>query len=359
MHWDELLLMVGPFGDWIKYAYEEALVLVPEVDGVRVVTSKTTEFLQMVPPSTLSIFQIGSTDPPAMLFDAFEQFERRSAKADENVREIRSRGQLNAAIDGCIDAATHELEFEQQRALLRAASFGKCFADLYPAERFVSACRTLRVLNAVRHHSIGIPLSPAQLQALTTDTLVSRLVNAHHHLLALRISEHLGLAPDRVLIHWAIARIRAPPAKSARQALSDADLASEIVGRLRIRPGISYAEVASAAFQAGREDLAALLLDHEPRASRQVPLLISMRRGVRALDKAIASGDTDLVFLSVLHLKAEMEQSSFFDVIANRPAARDLLVMYCRSQDVETLKTLYYHLDKRVSAGQLCVLEAF
>lgn len=83
-------------------------------------------------------------------------------------------------------------------------------------------CRTLRVLNAVRDPEIGIPLSIQQykvvysnyviltvtkkneqenhllfifflLQLLTPAVLVARLINAHRHLVALRISEYLGM----------------------------------------------------------------------------------------------------------------------------------------------------------------------
>lgn len=86
-------------------------------------------------------------------------------------------------------------------------------------------CRTLRVLNAVRHPDIGIPLSIQQykvllvndfcilvlisisdnsieaflsfvlffFQSLTPSVLIGRLINAHQHLLALRISEYLGM----------------------------------------------------------------------------------------------------------------------------------------------------------------------
>ncbi len=36
------------------------------------------------------------------------------------------------------------------------------------------------------------------------------------------------------------------------------------------------------------------LLDHEPRASNQVPLLLSMKADKLALFKALDSGDTDL-----------------------------------------------------------------
>ena len=44
------------------------------------------------------------------------------------------------------------------------------------------------------------------------------------------------------------------------------------------------------------------MLDYEPRASDQVPLLLSMKEDKLALTKAVESGDTDLgVYLSALH----------------------------------------------------------
>jgi vacuolar protein sorting-associated protein 16 len=79
LHWDKLLLMVGPNGDYIEYVtdppwrlcahahalttrgcgsytYETALHLVPEVDGVRIVTNTKCEFLQRVPSKRHSTF---------------------------------------------------------------------------------------------------------------------------------------------------------------------------------------------------------------------------------------------------------------------------------------------------------------
>lgn len=91
----------------------------------------------------------------------------------------------------------------------------------FQRDRVQETCRTLRVLNAVRDPDIGIPLSIQQymvfcnlydfldresacqhlqllinlfgLQLLTPMVLITRLINAHSHLLALRISEYLGM----------------------------------------------------------------------------------------------------------------------------------------------------------------------
>ncbi|KAJ3016348.1 hypothetical protein HKX48_004067 [Thoreauomyces humboldtii] len=169
LHWPDTVLMVGPFGDWIKYSFEGIVQLVPEVDGVRIITTATE-----------AVFKIGSTAPGAVLFDAFEHFEKKSPHADENIRDIRA--QLTEAVDTCLEAAGHELHLGRQRALLKvsgdramkfwvrrriliarkAASFGKCFLDSYDAQRFVNMCQTLRVLNAVRQFEIGIPITYSQ-----------------------------------------------------------------------------------------------------------------------------------------------------------------------------------------------------
>ena len=45
---------------------------------------------------------------------------------------------------------------------LQAASFGKSFLSDYKSDEFVKVCQELRVLNGVRVHKVGIPLSYSQ-----------------------------------------------------------------------------------------------------------------------------------------------------------------------------------------------------
>jgi hypothetical protein len=84
-----------------------------------------------------------------------------SRRLTAHCRAAQKEG-LASAVDTCIDAATHELQPDDQQRLLRAAAFGKTFLELYAPDRFVDACRTLRVLNAVRAHTVGIPLTYPQ-----------------------------------------------------------------------------------------------------------------------------------------------------------------------------------------------------
>jgi hypothetical protein len=62
------------------------------------------------------VFKVGSSSPAAVLLDAVDHLERNSAKADEDIRLIRT--QLTEAVDGCIAAAGHEWDPYWQRQLL-------------------------------------------------------------------------------------------------------------------------------------------------------------------------------------------------------------------------------------------------
>jgi hypothetical protein len=46
--WEHSLIVLGPFGNWIKYAYTEPIVLVSEMDGLRIITNKKSEFLHLI-----------------------------------------------------------------------------------------------------------------------------------------------------------------------------------------------------------------------------------------------------------------------------------------------------------------------
>ncbi|KAJ3045631.1 hypothetical protein HK097_001142, partial [Rhizophlyctis rosea] len=350
MHWEDTILMVGPFGDWIKYTYDGVVQMVPEVDGVRIISSDKCEFLQRVPTVTEDVYKIGSTKPGAILFDAFEHFERGSPRADENIRNIKT--DLTEAVDTCLEAAGHELDVGRQRDLLKAASFGKAFLDAYPADKFADMCRAIRVLNAVRHYDIGMPLTYDQYNRLTPNVLINRLIQRHHHLLAVRICESLGLSRNRVLIHWGCAKIK-------RSVHDEETLARIIVEKLgEDDAGISYMELAKAAYESGQTKLATRLLDFEPQAANQVPLLMSMKEDEIALVKAIESGDTDLVYLMILHMKRQLSPPEFYRIIAGKPLAVSLFESYCRQGDIRLLRDFYYQDDRRIESANAGVVEA-
>jgi hypothetical protein len=97
-------------------------------------------------------------------------------------------------------------------------------------------------------------------------------------------------------MHWACAKITASPSTP------DSHLLEILLDKLQLCKGISYAAVATHADNCGRRKLAAMLVEHEPRSTKQVPLLLSIGEEDTALVKATESGDTDLVYLVIFHI---------------------------------------------------------
>ena len=77
-----------------------------------------------------------------------------------------------------------------------------------------------------------------------------------------------------------------------------------------------------------------------------------------ALDKAIESGDTDLVYYVLVHLRKKLPLASFFRMINTRPVAVALVETSARDQDTELLKDLYYQDDRRLDGANLLLEDA-
>lgn len=158
---------------------------------------------------------------------------------------------------------------------------------------------------------VAMPLSVTQYDRLTPDVVIDRLLHRHQHRLALQLCSYLRLDRDRVLVHWACAKIEASSTAPASEA-AEQQLASALHDMLaRTAGAVSYADIAATADAAARPALARALLEYEPRPADQVPLLLKMRAHDKALEKAISSGDTDLVYLVLLTLKHSYVRTTF------------------------------------------------
>lgn len=242
-----MLLMVGPQNSYLSYNYYQPLFMIPEIDGMRIVSQNDCEMWQLVPSVTVETCNFGSSHPPALLFEAMKYFEEESPQADEYIRRIK--GDLGVAVKKCIEAAGYEFVPELQQQLLQAASFGKSFVEFYSPDYFVNTCKIIRVLNALRDPSIGIPLTYDQFKSLTPRVVIDRLLNRHQHLLAFFICDFLKMKQDQVLVHWASSKVK-------KLEEDDKSVLDAIVEKLKSIPGISYAEIASTAYKYGRSKLA-------------------------------------------------------------------------------------------------------
>ncbi|CAD6925986.1 unnamed protein product [Tilletia controversa] len=77
--WSEEVLMVGPFGDSLRYYYPSTVHLVPELDGLRIISTERHELVQKVSDDSTAVFLPGSIHPAAQLFEASETFFARQS----------------------------------------------------------------------------------------------------------------------------------------------------------------------------------------------------------------------------------------------------------------------------------------
>ena len=187
LYWDKMVLMVGPYGDWVKYSYDQPVWLLPEPDGVRIISNSLCEFLHRVPDATVEIFKIGSCTAGAMLVDALELLERNDGRAHDTIRAIRESDGLAVAVETCLNAAAHEYHAPLQQLLLKAAAYGASFMHLRSPLLMEKTIRQLRALNAVRAPQVGLPMTKPQLVRLTPAALTLRLAHRNLHYLALQV----------------------------------------------------------------------------------------------------------------------------------------------------------------------------
>ncbi|GEM07386.1 vacuolar assembling/sorting protein VPS16 [Rhodotorula toruloides] len=417
--WERTVVMVGPYGETLKFFYTDPVHLVTEIDGTRILSSEGCDFLQIVPQSSQSVHLPGSTSPASLLYEAsLEFYDRKSPRADEYVRNglLRSENggrEMREAVERCLDAAAREWDQDEQKRLLKAAAFGKSFLEAYNPNHYVQMTKILRVLNAVRDYKVGLPLTWDGYHAKPPSHLVSRLVALSQHLLALRISSFLGLSPSPVIKHWAQQLIAASAPGVARvddgAPLSDEEVSRLIVDKLQslssptpVAPSttastrgmvssassttgpapdvpLSSGDIALTAFRLGRPHLAALLIEREPRADKQVPLLLRMGESEEAMKKAVISGDPELVFQVLLHLRQKLSPGDLFRLVERVstsapssattspyiPHTRDtdsilILQLFLREigEEKGLLRDFWYQDDRRVEMGCELLVEA-
>ncbi|XP_055381224.1 vacuolar protein sorting-associated protein 16 homolog [Condylostylus longicornis] len=331
--YSSLLLIVNTNGDQTTFMYDPATFLIPELDGIRILTYTSHELIQKVPTCVSNIFAINSQQPASFLFEAHKKFLEKSHQSDEYLNLIRNK--FVEAVDECIEAAGYEFDPETQKVLIKAAYFGKGFIPSHNPDSYMAVCRILRVLNNLRHPKIGMPLTYQQFCNLKADVVLDRLVFRKHYAIAVHVAKHLKLPESRILEHWAFHKIQYDN--------DDKEVARKIIEKFKnpTVQGVSFSNIADKAHESGRPNLALELLDLEPKASNQVPLLLKLEEGRKALQCAVKSGDTDLILVVLIKLRSSPKfKKDFSALISEQPIANSLFKKYCRMFELSTLQDI-------------------
>ena len=411
-----------PSGTGFRLHYDRPLWLSQEVDACRIVTSESCEILQSVPAVTVKTFEMGSTEPSALLFAAMQAFHNQEAKADEDIRSIVNSNQLEEAMRDLLDAARAEWDVNGRRGqkrLLAAVSYGSGFhidsvqftgggggapgggieaQEGHGSEHRTIAsqsqvlslvCRQLRVLNRLRHFEIGLPMTFGMFEELGAKRVVDRLVDRHLHQLAVKVCAYLHLDPRPVMIHWACAKVLSVQ----KDEMNDVMLHRVLLGKLGLHKNVSYRKIAQTAAKAGRNQLAALLLDAEPIARVKVHTLLDLNQLEQALERAVKSRDANLIYRAIFEIQRDVRarakdegktlpkgktiDEEWFPKVLRHKEACDLLLVSLHKQfaserhrdagdlikpqtgAADLLSKIFYHLQWYAAAGKFMVHRAY
>jgi hypothetical protein len=403
-----LLLMIGCFGNTYSFDYETPITLCQEIDCARIFSNTSCEILEQVNEHAVDIFRIGSVEPSALLFDAYIDYKQKKPSSIKTVMAIRKKSlvtpentenNLEKASMECLRAACHEFitAFEEktknlesktnslQQTLLKASSYGRSFSnyasDIWnDTNEYSTICRHLRVLNAVRDKSCGLPITYKQFMRLTPKALVGRLSVLHKHYLAYNICNFLGVDKSEVLIDWGCTKSKLKKISSNEDSEETKKLEEEWIKMTTEQihdklKDVSLAQIALTAYESKNPRLAKSLLrlgreDEENMvetekeyfdfnlAPDQVPLFLKMEEIDQSLEKAVLGLDSDYVYLVILYILQKGDKKFLYEKLQNSDYIRKLFVAYCREQDHKTLIEFYQNVLKFRSIGYHKIREA-
>lgn len=302
-----------------------------ECDGIRVISRESLCFLQVVPPEARRLFDVGSLAPGAVLYSAFGEFSAGNAAALGMLQRLQQNpAQLLNAISDCIRTAAFEWEPAARKYLLRSAAFGKSFClEGYDPDLFVTVTKELRVLHALQNgRACRMILSHAELRHIGEQKLIQRLVRCGYHSEAWVMCDALKCMSDDIRSDWTLSKLQYDMDRGKSEEDSARELVEFITKANDSSAGtIPFTELASMARFHGKGKAALIFLASEPIAIRQVPMLLVFGEAEKALEKAIATSDSDLLFTVVQYLLRTGGPTER-QLITTHPDSRNLLLVY-------------------------------
>jgi vacuolar protein sorting-associated protein 16 len=335
-----LLLLIGNQGDYQKFLYEGHCSLVCEVDGLRVISKTSSDLIEKIPPSVLATFQIGSVDPPALLLDAYKEFVSENDLSIKSIRILKNK--IKQSIRDLLDAAKHQIKIEEQKLILKAASYGKIFLPNESISDFnkiyIETCQILRILNSLRSKDYGILLTYNQFVKLTPTILINRLISFGYFKIALHLSDILNIDSTLINQHWAESIVENNE--------SDKEIVSILKKRFTNQKNFSFAKTALASYAFGKKKLAVKILELENTSIYDIcQFLLLLGEPKKSLEKAISINDTNLVFVLLNHIKKNYSKK-LVEILSDEKfsIARTLLISHSSKFDqdfcLELLKNL-------------------
>ena len=161
--------------------------------------------------------------------------------------------------------------------------------------------------------------------------------------------------------------------------IEDGKLASEIQSRMKSDVGAIYSEIADKAFELGRKKLALnviklnlklykfslkllnnffQLAHYEKRKGVQVGLFLKLGDVKTALEKAVESDDSNMIYDCLFKIRSDMSLSAFQMLVRTYPTAYALYISYCRISNPEAARRMFEIEDDFPSLAELLIEES-
>jgi hypothetical protein len=160
MEFIDKVIMVGPQGECqaldLGNPKTNGIRCLNEVDGLRIINSEGTFFLERVQDHVIETFKIAAITPAAKLLNAIKSVDFGIPRADEIIRDL-GKEQLIEGIETLLDIATLEhWDVEIMKHILKTACFAKKFSDPndFDPNRYVNVVKHMIVLTKLRHSDV-------------------------------------------------------------------------------------------------------------------------------------------------------------------------------------------------------------
>lgn len=265
-----------------------------------------------------------------LLIDAYKFYSRGDARAHDALRIIINRNDMQTAVFNCLEEAKNEEEPDKQHLLVQAACFGKKFHPGIAIEEFQQTCRLLRVMNICRAYNLE--------SVDNLDSVIDQLLAKRKFDLPLWFVRWLKAEGEqKILSRWTEYLIE-------KRYLRDEEIAAKIQQTLGQNPVIPYVDIANKAIEQNRITLAIKLIENEGQSSKKIPLLLSLRQYDLVLAQALATCDSNLIFMAIFKLKDSIHSEiQFLELLKKHPLAFRYYCNFLTVSDIPKLIMMSYH----------------
>lgn len=258
--------------------------LIPEVDGVRIVTNKEVLHLRVISGTPLDLVEKNKGNLALKLI--FDSSSKESLAQEDPINAIPELGQ---ALSDCLDAVCFFRNPQITHLLLNLIVRYKIGVSGFDFQRFSNIIMMKRITEQLVKKPINICLTSEQLKALGHDHLLMRLCNRYQHYVAFLIADYLNTSFEPIYNNWAHSLIFSSSSQD------------EIINLLK-QSGHSFDYVQLATAACKRQGnfnenvkFATKLLDLNSVKARSLPLFIMWKAWDKAIEAAVESNDTSLL----------------------------------------------------------------